>query len=594
MPPLLKNRDEVIDLLEAIAQILELKGESVFKVRAYSNGARTLETFTGDFDGLINSGELASLPGMGEALTDKITTFATTGSLPYYEELKASVPEGLFELFELQGLGPKKIKALWEQLNITTISTLESAAKDGSIAALKGFGPKTAANLLEAIESKNRYANSYRFTDIAPIAEHLREQLRDLDEVIQVEIAGSYRRRKEIVRDIDFIVSSNHPDPVMHFFTTHPQVESIIVHGPTKSSVRLKLGIQADLRVVSNPQFPFALNYFTGSKEHNILIRQRALHRGWTLNEYRLAQDPKQSDAPLPPEDIHTEADLYRALGLDFIPPELREASGEIEAAEKHALPRLVELSNLRGTFHCHTTASDGRSSLREMVDAALDHGLQYLGISDHSKSSVQARGLSENQLLQQVHEIHQLNAELGPAFRIFTGVECDILKDGSLDYPDEILAQLDYVVASVHNAFEMKESDMTERIIRAMENPHVTMLGHVSGRLLLTREAYAVDIPRIIDAAARTHTWIELNGNGRRLDMDWRLWPLAKSRGVRCVINPDAHHVNQFQNLQFGTNSARKGGLTKEDVMNCLPILSIEHELQRKRVLAGIKPPRA
>jgi DNA polymerase (family 10) len=592
MPALLKNRDETISLLEDIARILELKGESVFKVRAYTNGARTLETFTGDFEELIASQSLSNLPGMGDALTDKITTFVTTGSLPYFDELKRSVPEGLFDLFELQGLGPKKIKTLWEQLNITTLESLETAAKDGSIAALKGFGTKTASNLLESIEAHKRYAHSYRFNQIAPLAEHLREQLRELDEVIQVEIAGSYRRRKEIVRDVDFIVSSNTPEPVMAFFTSHPQVESILVQGPTKSSVRLKIGIQADLRVVSNTQFPFALNYFTGSKEHNILIRQRALDKGWTLNEYRLAQDPKQPDAPLPPENISTEADLYRALGLDFIEPELREATGEVEAAETHSLPRLVELTNIRGTFHCHTTASDGRSSLREMVDAALDHGLQYLGISDHSRSSVQARGLSESQLLEQVAAIRQLNTELAPDFRIFTGVECDILKDGSLDYPDEILAQLDYIVASVHNAFEMNESAMTDRIIRALENPHVTMLGHLSGRLLLSREAYALDIPRVIDSAARTGTWIELNGNGRRLDMDWRFWPLAKRKGVRCVINPDAHHVTQFQNLSFGTNIARKGGLTKADVMNCLPLAQMEIALQQKRKQSGIAPP--
>jgi DNA polymerase (family 10) len=358
--------------------------------------------------------------------------------------------------------------------------------------------------------------------------------------------------------------------------------------------VRFKSGIQADLRVVKTAEYPFAINYFTGSKEHNIGLRSRALARGWTLNEYRLeavanvegkkARKPAQ---PIPP--IYEERDLYRALDLDYIEPELREDRGEFEAAENHTLPDLIEVENLRGTFHNHTTASDGRSSLAEMADAAQELGLQYLGIADHSKSSFQAHGLDAERLLAQVEEIRQLNAGFGGHFRLFAGTECDVLKDGSLDFPDEVLSQLDYVVASVHAAFTLPEAEMTKRIIRAISNPHVTMLGHLTGRLLLSREPYQVDVPAVIEAAAATGTIIELNASPWRLDMDWRWWPLAKEKGVRCSINPDAHHTDQLQNLWHGVGAARKGWLTRRDVVNCLPLGKIEAVLAQKR--SGTRP---
>jgi DNA polymerase (family 10) len=371
-------------------------------------------------------------------------------------------------------------------------------------------------------------------------------------------------------------------------FVQHPLVESIIAQGPTKSSVRLRSGIQCDLRVVSGTEYPFALNYFTGSKEHNIVMRNRALQKGWTLNEYRIAPAPadaaarnKRTAAKIP--QVREEAELYRALGFDYIPPELRENCGEFEAAAAGTLPRLIEPENLRGTFHCHTTASDGHNTLEEMAAAAQALGLQYLGIAEHSRSSIQARGLDAARLREQVASIRKLNREFDN-FRLFAGVECDILRDGALDFDDETLGQLDYVVASVHSAFTLSEADMTRRIIRAMSNPLVTMLAHPTGRLLLKRDGYAVDIPAIIDAAAETGTWIEINAAPKRLDLDWRWWPLAKEKGVKCVINPDAHRTERLQELWFGIGVARKGWLTKADVMNCLPLGRIEHELGRKR----------
>lgn len=576
------TKDQIADLLESIAQMLELKGENVFKIRAYTNAARAIETYSGDLATAAAENRLGDIPGVGKAIADKLTELIVTGHLAYYETLKAEFPPGIFEMFDLQGIGPKKIKALWAKLNVTTIAELEKACKDGRVAELAGFGKKTSDNILAAIQSRAKHAGRFRLGEIAKDAERMLEDLKELPDVLQVCVAGSYRRRKEVVGDLDFIVATNSPAEVSEFFIKHDMVESVIANGATKSSVRFKSGIQADLRVIKNTEYPFALNYFTGSKEHNIIMRQRALARGWTLNEYRLG--PVEGSKTEPPPPIYEERDLYRALGLDYVEPELREDRGEFAAAEKHTLPDLIETENLRGTFHNHTTASDGRSTLAEMVDAAQELGLQYLGIADHSKASFQAHGLDADRLLAQVAEIREMNKTFGGHFKIFTGSEVDILKDGTLDFPDEVLAQLDYCVVSVHNVFNLTEAEMTKRIIKAIENPYVTMLGHLTGRLLLSREGYAVDHAAIIEAAAATGTIIELNANPRRLDMDWRWWPLAKEKGVKCAINPDAHSTSHLQYLHFGIGTARKGWLTRTDVVNTLPLGKIEAVLAAKR----------
>jgi len=578
-----QTKEGIAEILEQIALLLELKGENPFKIRAYTSAARSISTFSGDLPLLAQEGRLGEIPGIGKAIAEKITELVRTGDLVYYNELKAEFPEGLFEMFELQGLGAKKIKAIYDKLQISTIAALETACHNGTVAGLAGFGEKTAANILRSIEQRKKFADCFRLDAISYEAEQISSDLREHPDVIQVSVAGSYRRRKEVVHDLDFIVSTKNPEKITEFFVTHPLVVNIHVRGATKSSVHLKSGAQADLRVVTNAQYPFALAYFTGSKEHNVEIRRRALERGWTLNEYRLAplENPKKETPPPPP--ILEERDLYRALDLEYIEPELRENLGEIEAAETRTLPELVELFQLCGTFHCHTTASDGRSSLEDMASEAQELGLQYLGIADHSKSSFQARGLDETRLLEQVAKIKRLN-ETYEGFRLFTGTECDILKDGTLDFPDEILAQLDYVVVSVHNVFNLSEAEMTKRIIRAISNPYVTMLGHPTGRLLLTRDAYAINMPAVIEAAAATGTMIELNANPKRLDMDWRWWHSAREKGVKCVINPDAHHVSGFQYLWYGIGTARKGWLQKSDVVNCLPSGKIEEALAKKR----------
>src|SRR5256886_3290083 len=540
------TKAQIAEVLQEIATLLELKDENPFKIRAYANAARSLEAWGGNVADLQDEEALAKIPGIGKAIAAKVKELAATGSLKYLEELRSEFPPAILQLFSISGLGAKKIKALNEKLQISSIEQLLKACETGRVAKLPGFGETTQAKICKAIEARARHSGYFQFGQIAGEAETLRSDLAAQPGALQVDVAGSYRRRKEIVHDVDLVVATKTPEAITKFFVAHPLVDSIIAQGPTKSSVRLRSGIQCDLRVVSATEYPFALAYFTGNKEHNIELRSRALQRGWTLNEYRLAPLPPDPKAKKkrPVKKIPTvgdEADLYRAVDLDFIAPELRENTGEFGAAEKHSLPKLIEKENLRGTFHCHTTASDGHNSLEEMAEAAQVLGLEYLGIAEHSRSSVQAHGLDKVKLHAQVAAIAKVNKKFD-GFRLFAGVECDILRDGSLDFDDEVLSELDFVVASIHSVFNLSEAEMTRRIIRAISNPLVTILAHPTGRLLLKREPYQIDIPAILDAAAETGTWVELNAAPKRLDLDWRWWPLAKEKGVKCVIHPDAH----------------------------------------------------
>lgn len=575
------TRERLVDVLEEIATLLELKGENPFKVRAYRTGAETVRSYSGDIVQKARDNELKGIKGIGEALQDKLHTLAATGSLEYHTKLRAEFPETIFDLFQISGLGAKKIAALHAELGVASVEDLKRVCENGEAAKLSGFGEKTVVKLLEAITFRQQNADAFRLDDAAPAAAQILDMLKSHPSTGMAEVAGSYRRGKEIVRDLDFLVATRDPEPLMQDFVSAPWVTRVLAHGKTKSSVNLSNGLQCDLRAVTPEEYPFALAYFTGSKEHNVQLRARALKRGWTLNEYRLGKD--REDAEEPPSGIQDEAALHRALGLDFIDPALREGAGEIEAAEAGTLPRLVDLENLRGTFHNHTTASDGFGSLEEMAAAAEELGLQYLGIADHSKASFQANGLDEQRLHAQIARIRELNAAF-TGFRLFSGSEVDILKDGSLDFSDEVMAELDYVVASVHNVFTLSEAEMTKRIIRAVENPHVTMLGHLTGRLLLRREPYAVDIPAVIDACAATGTIIELNCSPWRMDMDWRWWRAAAEKGVLCSINPDAHSTDGLKDLWFGIRAARKGWLTRDQILNCLPLGKIEDALGAKR----------
>ncbi|MGV3661052.1 MAG: DNA polymerase/3'-5' exonuclease PolX [Prosthecobacter sp.] len=583
------TREDAATIFERIATLLDMQGENPFKVRAYRTGAELVESYSGDIMALAAENKLAGIKGLGEALRDKLHEMATTGRLEFYENLKSQFPDTIFELFEVQGLGPKKIAALHAELGVSSIADLKLACETGTAAKLSGFGAKVVQKILDSIAFREQHAAEFRLDQVHALVQSILEELRQHPNVSHAEVCGSFRRGKETVHDLDFLVSTKQPEAVIEHFVQLPFVVDVIAKGPTKASIHAPNGVQCDLRAVTSREFPFALAYFTGSKEHNVAIRSRALAKGWSLNEYAFTPVEGHAGAPVIPP-VHDEAELYRALDLDFIDPELRENTGEIDAAEHGGLPRLVQLENLRGVFHNHTTASDGGATLREMAEAAHDLGLQYLGIADHSKASFQANGLSETRLLAQIQEIKALNAELADeGFRLFAGNEVDILKDGTLDFSDEIMAQLDYVVASVHNVFNLPEAEMTARIIRAIENPHVTMLGHLTGRLLLQRPAYNVNIAAVIDAAAATGTIIEINASAWRLDMDWRWWKLAKEKGVKTSINPDAHSTRALQDVVYGIKTARKGWLTRKDVVNCLPLGEIEEVLQAKRVKFGV-----
>lgn len=585
------NKTEIAAILTDIGTLLELKGENPFKIRAYQAGARVVESLDeAELGQRIESGTLQEVKGIGEALAQKITELKTTGKLRFHAELKASIPAGLVELLEIPGLGPKKIKILQDRLGIDSLAKLQQAGTAGRIAELEGFGQKTQEKIMEGIRNREAYGQRHLWIDAWEAAEPILQGLRALPQVLRAESAGSLRRRMETVGDLDFVVATTDPKPVGDWFVAQAGVKEVTAHGETKASVRLEGGLQADLRLVPPEQFVFALHHFTGSKDHNVAMRGRALTQGLSLSEWGLVPAAGEGTAKEKAEsvgrrtDIRSEEDIFKKLGLAFVPPELREGRGEIEAAEAGRLPRLVEAGDIRGVFHNHTTASDGHNTLEEMVAAAQALGFEYLGIADHSKSSVQARGLSEERLRDQLGAIQKLNAAKKYRCYVFAGTECDILPDGRLDFADELLAELDYTVVSVHSSFSQSRELMTKRIVRAVENPHVTMLGHLTGRLLLTREGYAVDAEKIIDAAVANGVVIELNANPWRLDMDWRLWRKAAEKGLLTSINPDAHSTGQLDFFRVGVGAARKGWLTKENVLNTRPLAKMKKWLEQSR----------
>ena len=580
------DKDAVAAVLIEIGTLLELKGENPFKTRAYHNAARTIEALTEPLATIVAEGRLEGIKGIGDALREKITLLVTTGRLPYYDELKASLPPGLLELLQLQSIGPKKVKKMYDELGVDSVASLEAACRAGRVAALDGFGEKSQSKILEAIAFRQQFASRHRLSDALMAAEPILDALRQHPDVIRCSTAGSLRRSKEVIGDIDFLASSRNPQAVLEFFAGQPEVQTVLARGETKASVIVGKGIQADLRVVADDEFASALAYFTGSKEHNIVMRQRAISRGLRLNEYGLFRASSETRDPALRITCPDEESIFKELGLSYIPPELREDQGEFVAAEGNRLPRLIEWTDLRGSLHNHSDWSDGRDTLENIIARAEDLGLSYWAITDHSRASFQANGLDVARLRRQREILRRHNDELankGHDFRLLTGSEVDILKDG-LDFDDEELAQLDVVVASLHVP-SSSEAENTKRILRAVENPFVHIIGHLTGRLLLEREAYPVNVPAVIDACAATGTWIELNCNPHRFDLDWRHWPYAKSKGVKCVINPDAHRNEHVGFLRLGAGIARKGWLEKAGVINTLPLKSLRKELKRKRL---------
>ncbi len=563
------DKKEIAAVLEEIGTLLELKGENPFKSRAYHNGARIIEGTDQDLARLAQEQKLTTIKGIGAGLSEQITALLASGKSPYHDELQKSLPPGLLDMIRIQGLGPKRAKILYEKLKIKDLPSLEKACREGKIATLEGFGEKSQENILKGLAFLSQHSEQHRYDEALAASQQVVAALEKMAGVKRITVCGSLRRHKEIVRDVDVLVSAKDAEPIMKTFTSLPAVERVLGHGETKSSVLLKDGIQVDLRVVEDSQFPFAQHYFTGSKEHNIRMRQIAQDQGYKLNEYGLYKEGSAKSAV-----CKDEADLFKKLGLAYVPPELREDRGEIEAAQKNKLPQLIEPKDIRGVFHVHSTWSDGRSPLEAMIAKAQDLGWEYVGISDHSKSAAYANGLTEERVTQQRKEIESLRKKY--KIHIFWGTECDILKDGSMDYPDSVLAHYDFVIGSVHSAFTLPEREMTERIIKAVKSNYLTILGHMTGRLLLERESYAVNTAAVLDAAAQAGVAVELNASPHRFDIDWRYLPLAKEKGVKLSINPDAHSTEGLEVVPYGVGIARKGWLTKDDVINTRSLSAI------------------
>lgn len=557
------DKHQIAEALSEMAEIFEIKGENPFKVRAYQNAARIIEGLSEDLEELIKKKELVNIKGIGANLADHIEELAKTGKLKEYEKLVKSIPEGLLEILRIQGVGPKKAKVLWEELSIKSVGELEYACKENRLLTLPGFGEKMQEKILKGIDYLRRFEDMHLFSKAKAAADEILGEIKKNKNVIRAEIAGSIRRHKELIRDIDILVAASRSGPVMDLFVSLPQVEDVTAKGETKSSVLLKSGIAADLRTVSDKEFPFALHYFTGSKEHNVAMRSLAKKEGVKMNEYGLFKGTKF----IPCRD---ETQIFEKLDLSFIPPELRENQGEIEAAQKGKLPKLIEEKDVKGVIHCHSDWSDGTATIEAMALAAKKLGYSYIGIADHSKSAQYAGGLTEKDVKEQHREIDALNKKLS-GITILKGIEADILQDGSLDYPDKVLESFDFVIASIHSRFNMSEKEMTARIIKAMKNPYTSILGHPTGRLLLARDGYQVNMHDIIDAAAKYGTAIEINCHPQRLDLDWRYGKYAKSKSVKVAICPDAHSPEGILDMEYGVGIARKGWFEKGEVLNCL-----------------------
>lgn len=569
---------DIIDRLEDMADMLEITGASPFKIRAYFNAARALEALPGDLEEMIESRELLDTPGIGKSLFSHIKEILETGTFGEFEEMKQSVPGGLLEMLRISGMGPKKVKAVYEKLGVTNVIELEKAANEDRISELPGFGQKTQENILRGIRNLRKYGDRYYLSVGLQEGQKLFDYVSKHPDVQRAYLGGSLRRFRETVKDIDILVSADDSAPIMDRFVDYPDVEKVVNKGSTKSSIMLKSGMNADLRVVTDEQFPFAVHYFTGSKQHNTDMRLRAKKMGYKLNEYGLFTI--DGDKPTLCRD---EPELFAKLGLDYIEPELREAWGEIEAAEKHTLPKLVTEADIKGLFHVHTTRSDGTASAEDMARGARELGFEYLGITDHSKSAGYAGGLTPAQVREQAEEIAALNESM-KGFRIFHGIESDILAKGDLDYPDDVLGIFDFVVASIHGIFTLSEKQMTRRMIKAIENPHTTILGHPTGRLLLARDGYALDINAVIDACAENDVAIEINSHPHRLDLDWRQVRMARDRGVKIAVCPDAHTVKGLEDYRYGVGIARKGWLEAGDVLNSYSTKKVDAWFEKKK----------
>ena len=575
-PPRVINKRAVARAFDEVAAMLEVTGDNPFRIRAFFNAARAVEDLSDDLKQLLDSGELINVRGLGKSMVAHVKSMFETGTFDEYEALKAKVPPGMLEMLRISGLGPKKAKLIHDKLGIDSLEKLEEAARNGWIAELPGMGEKTQTNILEGIARYRKYSQRFLYSQAWDEASAILKVVRAVPGVTRSFIGGSLRRCRETIGDLDILATATNAAPVMDAFVSMGKVATVIGKGPTKSSVILNSGIHVDLRVVPDDGFAAAAHYFTGSKEHNTEVRAIAKKRGYKLNEYGLYKN--DSDEVIP---LATEESLFEFLGMDFVPPELRENTGEIEAAIAHTLPKLIEVEDIRGVFHCHSKYSDGRATIEEMALAARELGLEYFGMADHSQSAGYVNGLKPDRVIQQREEIEALNKQLAPFF-IFAGIESDILQSGKLDYTDDILASFDYVVASVHGQFTGTEAEMTERIVKAVSHPSCTMLGHPTGRILLQRDGYPLDLRAVFEACVAHNTCIEINAWPNRLDLDWRHVKAAKEMGVRFVINPDAHTTKEIAFYKYGVNVARKGWLTKDNVLNTRSLAEVRKLLKK------------
>jgi DNA polymerase (family X) len=582
------DKNKLASLFEEIGVLLALQEKSnPFEARAYENAARTINGLDGDINQLVREDKLKGIPGLGPRILQRIEEAVQTDNISYLGELRASTPAVKLEMMRIPGVGPKRINTIYDQLHVNSIAELEQACKDDRVAHIPGFGKKTQDKILQGIAFLAQHADRFLYPVAEEEAEKIRSALETLPQIVRLQVAGSLRRRRETIKDIDMVASVADDAGIedrriiMDFFTSQPSVQAITGHGDTKSSVVLTSGIAMDLRVVNDSQFPYTLHHFSGSREHHIPLRRRALSMGMTINDYGLFKTSGSKEELVP---CHDENDLYAALGMDYIEPELREDMGEIEAAIQHTLPKLVQERDLRGVLHVHSTWSDGQNTIREMAEACIARGYTYLGITDHSKVAAYAGGLSEDDLMRQREEIDRLNEEYRGRLYILHGTECDILKDGALDFADRVLARLDFVVASIHSNFQMSREEQTRRLVRAITNPFVDIVGHSTGRVLLSREGYPLDMDEVIDAAARHNTCIEINASPLRLDLDWRFVRKARDKGIKIPIDPDAHSLAGIDVMRYGIGVARKGWLRPTDVLNTLEIDELRAFFQQRR----------
>jgi DNA polymerase (family 10) len=569
------RNSEVASVLKEIALLLQVEGKEPYRPRAYQRGVRAILSLGEDVAAIAARDELTEIPGIGKGLAEVINDYLDDGKVARLETLRTRVPIKTMELDAIPGVGPKTIKLIYEKLGVTDLQSLEKAAEDGLLEELPGLGKKTQEQILQGIAVARGGLERTLLADGLAEAEQIVKKLREMKQVKRIDVAGSSRRRRETIGDIDILVDSDSPKPIMDEFVGMKEVADIMAHGDTKSSIRLKSNLQVDLRVLTSESYGAALQYFTGSVDHNVKLRAMAQKKGLRLNEYGLFKGEERVAG----ED---EEGIYQALGMKWVPPELREDRGEIEAAREDALPNLISLEDIRGDLHSHTDKSDGKNTIEEMLDAAQAKGYEYYCVSDHTQSLTIANGMDEERLLKRIDEIDRLNASGRWAMRILKGAEVDILKDGELDIRDDVLAKLDLVTVSVHSRMKDSRKVMTERVCKALEHKHVHILGHPTGRLLLKRPEFEIDLEQVFEVAVERNVIMELNAHPHRLDLNAGNLRAAKKLGLKVAINTDAHWIEELDHMRFGIYQARRGWLEKDDVINTLPLKQVLRAIRK------------